>query len=323
MLDRQAMIANYVQVSGGARGVLVACAAALLLLPLAANAQGWETGSDGLAQIPPLSARVTDLTSTLSSGERQALESKLASWEQRTGNQLVVLLVPSTQPESIEGYSLRVAEAWKIGRKGSDNGVLFLIAKNDRKLRLEVGYGLEGALPDAVAKRIIAETVTPHLRQGQFSAGINAGVDRAIATVDKGEAFVAPVKPAAGAAIPKGFSFETLLILLFVVVPVMGSLLRAIFGKFVGSTLGAAIVGFGAWFVAGSLMIAIAAAAVAWLVMLFFGMGSMLGGGARGRGGGWGAGGGGFGGGWGGGGSGGGFSGGGGGFGGGGASGNW
>src|SRR5215470_12890309 len=106
---------------------LLACAA------LGASAQTWETGTDGLAPIPPLSARVTDLTHTLSAAETSALETKLSDWEMKTSNQLVVLIVPSTQPEPIEAYSIRVAEKWKIGRKGSDNGVLFLIAKNDRK----------------------------------------------------------------------------------------------------------------------------------------------------------------------------------------------
>src|SRR5437764_9629952 len=143
------------------------CGAGLLLLvarlwPGVALAQaGWETGTDGLAPVPPLTARVSDLTNTLSPSERQALEAKLTAWEQQSGNQLVVLMVPSTKPEPIEGYSLRVAEAWKIGRKGKDNGALFVIAKDDRKLRIEVGYGLEGVLTDVTSKRIIAESVAP------------------------------------------------------------------------------------------------------------------------------------------------------------------
>src|SRR6185503_11658983 len=147
----------------------------------------WRADTSGLAPIPKLAARVTDETNTLSAAERQALETKLADWEQRTGNQLVVLLIPSTKIEPIEAYSIRVAEAWKIGRKGQDNGVLFLIAKNDRKMRFEVGYGLEGVLTDVTARRIIAETVTPYFRQNNFAAGINAGVDRVISVVGKGE----------------------------------------------------------------------------------------------------------------------------------------
>ena len=127
-------------------------------------AQAWEAGTDGLLPIPPLTARVTDLTQTLSAAEAQALEAKLADWEARTSNQLAVLLVPTTQPEPIEAYSLRVAEKWKIGRKGQDNGALFVVAKNDRKMRIEVGYGLEGVLPDVTANRIIREDVAPAFR---------------------------------------------------------------------------------------------------------------------------------------------------------------
>ncbi len=285
------------------------------------HAQGWEAGTDGLARIPALAARVTDLAGTLTASERQALEEKLAAWEQASGNQLVVLSVPSTKPEPIEAYSIRVAEAWKIGRKGNDNGALFLIAKDDKKMRIEVGYGLEGSLTDATARRIIAETVAPYFRQTQFAAGINAGVDQIIAVVNQGEPLAA--RPA---TLPKrpggGFSFETLLILLFVVVPVLGSMFRRIFGKALGSTVGAGVVGAAAWFVAGSLVIAIGAAIIAFVVMLMFGLSSGL---ARRSGGIWlPSGGGGWGGGgWSGGGGGGGFSGGGGGFGGGGASGGW
>src|SRR3954451_20200315 len=144
-------------------------------------AQAWDAGTDGLLPIPPLTARVTDLTQTLTTGETQALEAKLADWESRTSNQLAVLLVPTTQPEPIEAYALRVAEKWKIGRKGQDNGALFVIAKNDRKMRIEVGYGLEGVLPDVIANRIIREDVAPAFREGKFADGINAGVDRIIA----------------------------------------------------------------------------------------------------------------------------------------------
>ena len=141
---------------------------AAALLALAANlhapvvaAEGWETGTDGLRPIPPLSAHVTDLTQTLSAAEKDALEAKLADWEARTTNQLAVLIVPTTQPEPIEAYSLRVAEKWQIGRKGHDNGALLTVAKDDRKMRIEVGYGLEGTLTDATSRRIIAEDIAP------------------------------------------------------------------------------------------------------------------------------------------------------------------
>jgi uncharacterized protein len=301
----------------------LAFVALALILAASAWAQGWETGSDGLAPIPPLRARVTDLTQTLSAPEIQSLESKLAAWERDTGNQMVVLIVPSTNPEPIEAYSIRVAEAWKIGRKGQDNGVVFLIAKNDRKLRLEVGYGLEGVLTDLTSRRIIAETVAPLFRQSQFAAGINAGVDRVISVVGKGEPLPAtsprqPQRRGAG-----GIDFGTLLIVLLVVVPVIGGILSRIFGKLLGSTVGAGVVGTAAFFIGGSLLIAIAAAVIGFFIILIFGGA----GGIGRRGGGWvpipGGGWGGSSGSWGGGSGGGGFSGGGGSFGGGGASGGW
>jgi uncharacterized protein len=294
----------------------VAVLALALLLSAGVTAQGWETGSDGLAPIPPLRSRVTDLTSTLSAAEAQALEAKLAAWERDTGNQMAVLIVPSTMPEPIEAYSIRVAEAWKIGRKGQDNGVVFLIAKNDRKLRLEVGYGLEGSLTDATSRRIIAETVAPFFRQNQFAAGINAGVDRVIAVVASGEPLAARPQEQARRG-TGGIDFGTLLIVLLVVVPVLGGILSRIFGKVLGSTVGAGVVGTAAFVIGGSLLIAVAAAIIGFFIMLIFGgaggIGRQRGGWVPIPGGGWG------------GGSmgGGGFSGGGGSFGGGGASGGW
>src|SRR5574340_907947 len=122
--------------------------------------------------VPPLKSRVTDLTGTLSANEAVQLEQKLAAFEEKKGSQIAVLIVPTTQPETIEQYAIRVAEAWKLGRKGVDDGVLLLIAKNDRTLRIEVGYGLEGVLPDAIAKRIIDELIVPAFRQGDFAAGL-------------------------------------------------------------------------------------------------------------------------------------------------------
>jgi uncharacterized protein len=307
------------------RAASVAAVFALALAPLVALAQlaGWEHSTEGLAPIPALSSRVTDLTATLAPAERQALEAKLAAWEQQTGNQLAVLLVPSTQPEPIEAYAIRVAEAWKIGRKGQDNGALLLVAKNDRKLRIEVGYGFEGVLTDATSKRIIAETITPLFRQGQFAAGINAGVDRIIGVVGKGEALPPAAQRKPG---PQGFAVPMdWVILFFVVVPILGGVLRRVFGKVGGATVGAGLVGGGAWLMTGAILIGIGAAVLAWLIMMFLVMagGSGIARAGR-RGGTWGGGpwigGGGWGGGGGGGGS---WGGGGGGFGGGGASGNW
>ena len=161
-------------------------AAALLLAPQLAPAQ---------IPVPPLKARVTDLTDTLKAYERAAIEAKLTVFEKEKGSQVAVLIVPTTQPEAIEQYSIRVVEKWKLGRKRVDDGVLLLIAKGDKKLRIEVGYGLEGAIPDATAKRIIAEDIVPRFKQGDFYGGITVGTDRILRAIE-GEP-LPPPKPQA------------------------------------------------------------------------------------------------------------------------------
>jgi uncharacterized protein len=303
------------------RGLSVAslrCIGAAILL--AATAAGsafaatWDAPKDGLRPVPALTARVTDLTQTLSASERQALEAKLADWEARTTNQLVVLIVPTTAPEPIEEYSLRVAEAWKIGQKDKDNGALFLIAKDDKRMRIEVGYGLEGVLTDVTSRRIIGETVAPYFKQGKFAEGINAGVDRIIEVVSEGKPLPPPRQQGTSRRGGGGFDLGTLFIILLFAVPIAGTILRSIFGNLGGSVIGAGLVGAAAWFIASSLLIAGVAAVIAFVLILFsiFGRGAIPGGYGGG-----GFSGGGFGGG------GGGFSGGGGSFGGGGASGGW
>ena len=285
---------------------------ALLVVSGAARALAWDPPREGLQPVPPLAARVTDVTGTLSAQERQVLDAKLADWEARTTNQLAVLIVPTTKPETIEEYSLRVAEAWKIGQKGKDNGAVFVIAKNDKQMRIEVGYGLEGELTDVAARRIIGDTVAPLFSRGQFAAGINAGVDRIIAVV--GGTDTAPKKEPRRGRSSGGFDIGTIALILLVAVPALGAILRSIFGNVGGSVAGGALVGGATWLFAGSLIIAAIAAIVALVVISFSafgGRGLWLPGGGGGWGGGaWGGGGGGF-------------SGGGGSFGGGGASGGW
>jgi uncharacterized protein len=287
---------------------------ALVALPGAVNALAWDAPREGLQPVPALSARVTDVTGTLSAGERQALEAKLTDWEARTTNQLAVLIVPTTKPETIEEYSLRVAEAWKIGQKGKDNGAVFVIAKNDKQMRIEVGYGLEGELTDVAARRVIGDTVAPLFSRGQFAAGIDAGVDRIIAVVGGTDTPPPNKEPRRGRS-RGGFDIGTIALIVLVAVPALGAILRSILGNVGGSVAGTAVVGGAAWLFAGSLIIAAVAAIIAFVVISFSALGGR---GGRGL---WFPGGGGGGGGWGGGG--GGFSGGGGGFGGGGASGGW
>jgi uncharacterized protein len=280
----------------------------------------------GLIAVPQLTARVTDLTGTLTPDQTSALEAKLAAFEQAKGSQVAVLVVPTTQPEDIAQYSIRVVEQWQLGRKTVEDGVLLLVARDDRKLRIEVGYGLEGALPDATANRIIQQDIAPAFKRGDFYGGINTGVDR-IMRVIEGEPLPEPEISPPAADIPGLFN---LLPFLFIFAIVGGSILRRIFGRFGGALATGGIVGFLTWLLISILGISIFAGVIAFIFSL---LGSLGGGGggprgdgwaSRRHGSGWGHGGGGFGGGFGGGGfGGGGFGGGGGGFGGGGASGSW
>jgi len=146
--------------------------------------------------VPSLTARVTDLTGTLTSAQQAALEEKLQAFEVEKGSQVAVLMVPTTEPEDIEQYSIRVAEKWKLGRKGADDGALLIIAKDDRRVRIEVGYGLEGVLTDAMGKRIISDDIVPRFKQGDFYGGVTAGVER-ILSVISGES-LPPPKRASG-----------------------------------------------------------------------------------------------------------------------------
>jgi len=287
-----------------------------LLAPLSVAA-----GPADAVPLPPLAARVTDLTQTLSADDRQRLDILLAGIERDRGVQIAILLLPTTQPESIEAFGIRLAEAWKIGRKGRDDGLIVIVAKNDRKMRIEVGYGLEGAIPDAIAKRVVAEYMAPRFKQGDFAGGL-------VAAAEALERAVAAGNPAAGggpdtgadtAAAAAGTAADTeadavggaypeKMPWLFLVI-VLAGLARLLFGLF-GSLAASAAGAWLAWLVFGSVPMAAGAALLVFLMSFV----NLLSGG---RGGGWSSGGG-FSSG-----DGGGFSGGGGSFGGGGASGDW
>jgi len=261
--------------------------------------------------VPTLRARVTDLTGTLSREQQTAIEQQLAQFEVRKGAQIAVLILPSTKPETIEQFAVRVQEQWKLGRKDVDDGVLLVIARDDRTLRIEVGYGLEGVLPDAIAKRIIEEDITPQFRRGDFYAGIDAGITRMMRVID-GE----PLPPPQQSAVSKTRVNLDWLFPVFVLLMIGRRLFTAVFGRFLGAGISGGILGFVVWLVVGSLLAALAVGVFVFLFSLFAGV---SGGRAyRGMGGGWTRGGlgGGFGGG-------GGFRGGGGLSGGGGASGRW
>ncbi len=276
-----------------------------------AFAMCWSFIAAAQIPVPPLTGRVTDQTATLSAEQKAALEQTMQAFEARKGSQLAVLIVPTTAPETIEQYAVRVAELWKLGRKKVDDGAILVIAKNDRAARIEVGYGLEGALNDATSKRIISERITPRFAQGDFNGGIVAGVDQIIRVVD-GEPLPQPIaKPAGSVA-----NVQQYVPVIFIVAMVMGGLLRSVLGRFPGALVTGSAVAVIAWLFAGAVSIAVVAGVIALLFTLLGG--GMGGHGMRGHRGSMRTGG--FGGGFGGGG---GFSGGGGGFGGGGATGRW
>ncbi|WP_374328187.1 YgcG family protein [Azonexus sp.] len=262
----------------------------LALLPVA----GWS--ADPIA-LPALNERVVDLTGSLSANDRAGLVERLTRLEQEKGAQIAILLLPSTAPESIEQFGIRLAEGWKIGRKGVDDGVIVIVAKDDRRMRIEVGYGLEGAIPDAIAKRIVDEQMAPRFRDGDFAGGLGAAVDTLVRVID-GESLPPPKEKK-----PQDSGFDTNSLIFFAIF--VASLARAMFGLL--GALGISLVaGALAWFSFGSLGAAVIAAVITFLAsFLRAGNGGWHSGGGGSRGGG------------------GGFSGGGGGFGGGGASGRW
>jgi len=267
--------------------------------------------------VPPLSARVIDQTGTLTPAQAQALSAKLETIETQRGAQVVVLIVPSTQPEDIASYGQRVADTWKLGRRDVGDGVVIVVAKNDRRINIEVAKTLEGAIPDVIAGRIINEQIKPAFRANDYAGGLNAAVDKLGARI-AGEALPEPTAKGSGANRGLGgFELQDLAIFLFVGVPIAGAVLTAIFGRKLGSLVTGAAVGGLGWWLTASLLVAGGAGLVALFLVGVMGLGSRGGGGSVGPiiwGGGFGGGGGG----------GGGFSSGGGGdFGGGGASGDW
>lgn len=300
--------------------------AGLLAPALPARAQA-------LQPVPALSGRVIDRTGTLSAAQAQALDAKLAAFEARHGPQIVVVLVPTTLPEDITDYTQRLGDAWKLGRAGVGDGLLLVVAKDDRKVRIAPAKALEGAVPDLAARQIIERQLRPAFRAGDYAGGLDAAVDALIARLS-GEALPSPAaEPEAAADRGDGAQWQELMMFFFVGVPVVGAVLTGMLGRKLGSVVTAGVAGGLGWWLSASVLLAGAVAVVSLVMVGLIGIGASggrgprLGRGGRGGfgappiifpGGGWG------GGGRGGGGGGGGFSSGGGGdFGGGGASGGW
>ncbi len=229
------------------------------------SAVSWA--QQGLQVIPP-PAPVVDATLTLSQAQQAQLEEQLRAFKAKKGAEISVIIVPTTQPETIEQYAIRLRDTWKAGRAKIDDAAQLIVAKNDRKLRIEVGYGLEGALTDATSKRIISEVIVPQFKHGDFAGGIQAGVEKILAVVE-GEPLPPPQPEYGGASdgINMGFLPIALLVALFA-----GGILRSMFGRIVGATLTGGLTGFVGYLITGTIMAAVLAAFLAFMLNLFAGL---------------------------------------------------
>ena len=225
----------------------------------------WTQAALADVAVPPLVGRVVDTTNTLTSSYVETLNQRIRNFENRKRSQIAVLIVPTTQPETIEQYSIRVAESWKIGRKKIDDGALLVIAKNDRKLRIEVGYGLEGALTDATARRIIDEVIAPRFKTGDFAGGISDGLSRMIDVIDSERL---PSAPEASHGLQPGSNAPVVVLLVLFGALFAGRYLCGLWGALVGSAVAGGAVGVVAWFVLGSLMGAVAFGGFAFVFVL-------------------------------------------------------
>ncbi len=243
---------------------------------------GSPAHAQGVLPVPPLTAPVIDQTATLGEAQRAALVAKLAAIEQQTGSQIVVLMVPSTLPEDIVAYSQRVGDSWKIGRRDVGDGLLIVVAKNDRRVRIEVAKALEGAVPDLAAKRIIDAQITPAFRAGDYAGGLSAAADQLAARI-RGEALPAPNQPdSRQRGQDRGPSLESLAIFLFVAVPIAGALFTRMMGRKLGSLATGGIAGGIGWWLTASALLAGVAGLLAVVLVSVFGVGSARRGGGSG-----------------------------------------
>jgi len=234
-----------------------------LFLPFAVPAQT-------LLPVPELSGRVIDNTGTLSLAERSVLDGKLAKLESSSGSQVVVLMVSTTAPEDIAAFANRVGNTWKIGRREVGDGLILLIAKDDRKLRIEVAKRLEGAVPDLMASRVISQSIAPHLKQGEFFSGVDAGIDQ-LSLLIRNEGLPLPAADQPSGLKDSGFQWLDLGVFLFLASAVAGNMVRKVFGARAGSLLvGLACMGI-VYFVTRSWWLAGFAGVAGWVMTLLTG----------------------------------------------------
>ena len=244
----------------------------LLTTALLCAASGW---AQDVLPVPPLSGRVIDQTATLEPEQAAALDAKLAAFEAEAGPQIVLLLVPATAPEDIAAYAQRVADQWKIGRRAVGDGVLLVVAKDERAVRIEVAKALEGAIPDLAARQVIDRSLLPAFRAGDYAGGLNAAVDQLMARI-RGEGLPAPAARAAPGGAGQGMGLEQLGLMVFVGVMVLGGLLSAVLGRGPGSVLTAVAAGGAAWWLGAGLLLALLAALAAVVVVGVVGVGNVL-----------------------------------------------
>lgn len=241
-----------------------------LVLGLAA---GGAARSQDVQPVPALSARVVDLDSTLQAPQRETLERKLEALEQGTGAQVVVLIVPTTQPEDIAAYAQRVADRWKLGRREVGDGILIVVATGDRRMRIEVAKTLEGAVPDLAARQIIDQAMRPAFRAGDYAGGLSRAVDELGARI-RGEAL--PPPPGTSQTAQEGIHWNDLLLFLFAGVPVVAGVTTAVFGRKLGAVLTSAGTGALVWVFTASLVLAAVAAVLTLIVVGIFGLGTAM-----------------------------------------------